>query len=323
MKFIGAIFISFYTLIGSASAVGLPGPVVSTDWLAKQQGAVVILDIRQDLKSFTSKPVYTKDKKTGKVKLARVGGHIPGALLVNYKKIRVDRIIDGKKVQKILPEKTAFEAFMQSVGLNKDSVIVIVSKGESNGDVTMATRLYWQLKYFGHDKLAILNGGMAQWLTEKRKVDIAAEKVTRGNWIASAERRDMLATSQDVADAVKNKSSQLMDTRPVSQYWGTYYKKSYVYSAGHIPSAVSFPSELMTEASKPAKFLSKEMYKKLFNSIGIDENKQTISYCNSGHLASGGWFIMSEVLGHRKASLYDGSMHQWTQEKRPVVSLQK
>ena len=114
-----------------------------------------------------------------------------------------------------------------------------------------------------------------------------------------------------------------MDTRSVSQYWGTFYKKSYVYAPGHIPGAVNFPNELMTKVSKPAKFLDKDAYGKLFSAIGVDAGKQTITYCNSGHLASGGWFIMSEVMGNKKAKLYDGSMHEWTLEKHPVVSMQK
>ena len=323
MKAISILIFTFVISLTNASAANQPGPIVSTDWLNKYQQEVVILDIRKDVKSFTRKPVYKKDKKTKKISLAKVAGHIPGAVLVNYKNVRTKRMIDGKKVQKIIPEKAAFEKFMQSVGLNKNSVVVIVSKGENNLDMTMATRLYWQLKYFGQDKMAILNGGMAQWLTDKRKVSIAASKPAKGNWVASAERKEMLATSQNVADAVSNKSSQLMDTRPVSQYWGTFHKKSYVYKAGHIPGAVNFPNELMTKVKKPAKFLSKGDYKKLFSAIGVDANKKTISYCNSGHLASGGWFITSEIMGNKNSSLYDGSMHQWTLEKRPVVSLQK
>ena len=253
----------------------------------------------------------------------KVGGHIPGAVLVDYKKVREDRMVNGKKVQKLIPEKAVFEALMQSVGLNKNSTVVIASKGENNLDMTMATRLYWQLKYFGFDNMAILNGGVAQWLTDKHKVTEAKSKPAKGNWTATAERKELLASSQDVEQAVSSKTTQLMDTRPVSQYWGTTYKKAYVYAAGHIQGAVNFPNELMTETSKPAKFLPKSDYQKLFSAIGVDANKQTITYCNSGHLASGGWFIMSELVGNKKARLYDGSMHEWTLEKHPVVSLQK
>jgi len=309
---------------GGVLAVGglaevLPGPVVETNWLAKNQAKVVVLEIRADVKSFTAKPVFTKNKKTGKLKLKKIAGHIPGSILVNYKNLRSDKKIDGRTVQKMLVGKTAFEKVMQDAGVNKDSNVVIVSKGESNLDLTMATRFYWQMKYYGHDKMAILNGGMAQWLVDKRKVSITKTKPKTGNWIASAERNDILASSKDVEAAIKNKT-QLVDTRDLSLYLGTWRKNSYVYADGHVPGAKSYPNELLS-TQMPAKFITPADSKALFEQMGIQPAKQSITYCNSGHLASGSWFVLSELLGNKKTKLYDGSMHQWTLEKHPTVKL--
>lgn len=304
----------------SLSAATLPGPVVDSAWLAKNLDKVVILDARKDVRSFTAKPAYKKNKKTGKLKLARVGGHINGARLVNYKKVRAKRQIDGKTVTRMLPAKADFEKLMQAAGLNKNSAVVIVSKGQSGGDVTIATRLYWQLKYFGHTDMAILNGGMAQWLKDGHAVSTKSAKTSKGDWVATAENKSILATSDDVAKAIKDKTTQLVDTRVLSQYLGTY-NKSYVYAKGHIPTAKTFPVELLTYPSSPAKFTSSTDLAVLAKEFGIDTKKPAITYCNSGHLASGAWFIMSEVMGNKQAKLYDGSMHQWTLEKRPTTSM--
>ena len=307
---------------GTAFAVNLPGPLVETEWLAKSMGKVTILDVRKDVKSFTAKPVFSKDKKTKKIKLVKVGGHIPGAALVNYKKLRDKTKIGGNVVTRMLVGKDVFSKLMQEAGVNKDSTIVIVSKGEGDGDVTGATRLYWQLKYYGHDKMAILNGGMGQWLKDKRKISIKAGKVKKGNWVATAERKEILATSEDVAAAVKAKDTQLMDTRPLSLYLGTWRKKSYVYGDGHIPGAKPFPNELLTQPKAPAKFVATEQLKSMAEEMGFDtKDKKTITYCNSGHLATGSWFVMSELLGNKNTKMYDGSMHQWTLEKRPTVKM--
>ncbi|MEJ2142894.1 MAG: rhodanese-like domain-containing protein [Gammaproteobacteria bacterium] len=308
-------------LANTAYAVTLPGPLVETDWLAKKLKNVTILDVRKDVKSFTAKPVFKKDKKTGKIKLVRVGGHIPGAALVNYKKLRDKKKIGNNVVTRMLVGKDVFSKLMQEAGVNKDSTIVIVSKGENDGDVTGATRLYWQLKYYGHDKMAILNGGMGQWLKDKRKISIKADKVNKGNWLATAERKEILATSEDVATAVKNKSTQLMDTRPLSLYLGTWRKKSYVFANGHIPGAKSFPNELLTQPKAPAKFVATKELKSMAEQMGFDTSKETITYCNSGHLATGSWFVMSELLGNKNTKMYDGSMHEWTLEKRPTVKM--
>ncbi len=300
-------------------AAKVPGPLVETRWLAKNANKVVMLSVRKDVKSFTAKPKYQRDKKTGKLKFAAVGGHIPGAILVNYKEVRVKRKVDGKNVTRLIPEKAKFESLMQSWGVNKDSAIVVVSKGENHGDMTNATRLYWQIKYFGHDNVAVLNGGTAQWIVDRRTVSRAQSKPTKGNWMATTERKNILATSDDVAKAME-KGVQLVDTRAFVQYIGTY-NKSYVYAKGHIPGAKFFPVDLVTSVKMPARFTSVSDFKKLAKALEVKTGSETITYCNSGHLATGAWFLMSEVMGTKNVKMYDGSMHQWTLEKRPVTSM--
>jgi len=310
-----------FAISGAAYAVQVPGPLVDTAWLAKNQKNVLILDVREDPKTFTGKPVIKVDKKTSKMTIVNVGGHIPGAVLVDYKKIRAKKKVDGVELEKMLPGKAAMENIMQSLGVNQDSAIVIVSRGMNNLDMTGATRMYWQLKYYGQDNMGILDGGVAQWLMDGHKVSVKPTPVKKGNWKATAERNELLATSEDVAKAVKDGSVQLVDNRPISQYLGVVYKKSYVYAPGHIPTAKSFPNELFTAPSAPAKFNSKEKLTSLSEAMGIDPNKTSINYCNSGHLATGGWFYLHEVMGNKNVKMYDGSMHEWTKEKRPVVTM--
>ena len=313
------ITITSFFIVNSASAINLPGPLVETDWLAKNIKGVVILDVRKDIKSFTKKPVFKKNKKTGKLKLKKVAGHIPGSILVNYKTLRTTVKINGRMVKKMRVGKAAFEKVMQNAGVNKDSKVVIVYKGENNGQLTMATRFYWQMKYYGFDNMAILNGGMAQWIIDKRKVSSKITKVKKGNWVATAERNEILATSKDVETAVKKKE-QLVDTRPISLYLGTWRKKSYVYANGHIPGAKPYPNELLS-TKMPAKFLKISDSKSLFKQMGISIDKKSITYCNSGHLATGSWFVLSELMGNKNVKMYDGSMHQWTLEKHGVTKL--
>lgn len=321
MKILKLLLISLmgFMWVNMVFATNLPGPLVETDWLAKNQSKVVILDIRKDVKSFTKKPIFKKNKKTGKQKLKKVAGHIPGAILVNYKKLRTTKNIDGRKVVKMIVSKSAFEKLMQASGVNKNSAVVIVSKGQGDGDVTMATRLYWQMKYYGHDSMAILNGGMAQWIVDKRAVSSKASKANKGNWLVTAERSEILATSKDVATAVKAKS-QLVDTRSISLYLGTWRKKSYVFANGHIPGAKPYPNELLS-SKMPAKFLKVSDSKSLFEQMGIKTDKESITYCNSGHLATGSWFVLSELMGNKNVKMYDGSMHQWTLEKHDVTKM--
>ena len=70
-----------------------------------------------------------------------------------------------------------------------------------------------------------------------------------------------------------------------------------------------------------ARMLPAATYRDVFKASGVDPQGPAITYCNTGHLASGAWFVMSEVLGNKQTKLYDGSMHEWTLEKRPLQSV--
>jgi thiosulfate/3-mercaptopyruvate sulfurtransferase len=309
--------------LSANAATKLPGPLIDTAWLAENKDDVVILDVRKDVKSFIGAPVYRKDKKTGKEKLEKVAGHIPGARLVDYKKVRATRVVDGKKIEKLIPERSEVEMLMRSLGVNEDSAVVIVSRGADNLDITMATRLYWQMKYFGHDNLSVLDGGVAQWLHDghKTSAEPPAPVIEEGNWIATAQRDELLATTQEVADAIQTGEVQLVDNRSLSQYLGTY-KKSYVGAKGHLPGAKSFPSELMTGPENKAEFQSRDELVALSTAMGIDPDTPSITYCNSGHLASGGWFIMHELLGNKQVQLYDGSLHEYTTVSKDLKTME-
>jgi thiosulfate/3-mercaptopyruvate sulfurtransferase len=76
---------------------------------------------------------------------------------------------------------------------------------------------------------------------------------------------------------------------------------------------------MVNTAGGTSKFMSTNTYRGLMAAQGIDPAAPAITYCNSGHLSSGPWFVASELLGNKSAKLYDGSLHQWTLEKRPLV----
>jgi thiosulfate/3-mercaptopyruvate sulfurtransferase len=77
----------------------------------------------------------------------------------------------------------------------------------------------------------------------------------------------------------------------------------------------------LTRPKAPAKFVATEQLKSMAETLGFDTSSKTITYCNSGMLASGSWFVLSELMGNKNTRMYDGSMHQWTLEKRPTVTM--
>jgi len=310
----------FVSLVHSANAVDLPGPLVESAWLAGHVRDVFVLDVRANSESFTEPPAYVQHRKSGEILLAQIGGHIPGAVHVPFAAMRADRVIAGRKVEKMLPAKRDFEQLLQSAGLKQGDAVVLVTEGEDAGDLTVAARVYWQLKYYGHDKVAILQGGMSQWLTERQAYSVEPVKKPKGDWKATTERRELLATSEEVDAAVREKTVQLIDTRDIAHYLGAS-KRPYVSAKGHIPGAKLFPYDLLAQQNSPARFLPPQNVNELARALDIDTSRPTIAYCNSGHLAAGNWFVMSELMGNKNVKLYDGSMHQWTLEGRPVTTM--
>ncbi|MFK7795356.1 MAG: sulfurtransferase [Gammaproteobacteria bacterium] len=311
------IFLNLSNAFASSSS---PAPLVETEWLASQISNVVVLDVRTSKKSFVSKPAFNKNKNTGKLSLSRVGGHIPDARLVLYKNVRGDRLIDGKTVKHMVVSSEQFQTLMQQAGVDQDSHVVIATNAESGFDLTMASRMYWQVKYFGHDKVSILNGGTAQWLIDGLDIETSLINHPPGNWKASSERKNLFASSDDVHTASNNDATQLVDVRSLGQYLGTT-KSGKAKAKGHIPTAKIFPIDLISNGSAPVKFSASSELKQLSKALSINDQQDIITYCNSGHMASGGWFVFHEILGNKNVKLYDGSMHQWTLEDRPVISM--
>ncbi|MDO8712876.1 MAG: rhodanese-like domain-containing protein [Polynucleobacter sp.] len=307
--------------LGLVHAVTLPGPVVSADWLAANQSQVQILEVRGDVISYTRAPEFDIDKKTGKKFLVEVGGHIPDSTLLDFKKVRADRIIDGKKIKYLIPEKADFEKIIQAVGINSDKPIVLVPVGLDISDIDEALRAYWQFKVYGEDNLAVLDGGMAGWLSEGRDFSLAASTKSSGTWVGKGERKELIASSEQVSVASKSGKSTLIDARQPAQYFGLN-KRDYVGAYGHIAGAKELAPELLAKPEKGALyFWDKNTYNALFVANGMNPKMPAISYCNSGHLAAGAWFVMSELVGNKATKLYDGSLYLWTLEGRPLVGL--
>jgi len=143
----------------------------------------------------------------------------------------------------------------------------------------------------------------------------------KGDWVSTAENKALGAESEDVAQAMKDRKTQLVDARDLLQYFGLA-KRSDVKDYGHIPGARVFPSDVQVKTEGGvAKFLPSAAYKSVLEQSGIRTTVPAITYCNTGHLGSGAWFVMSEILKMPHVRLYDGSMMEWTLGNRPTVSV--
>ena len=308
IKYTSVVLLLSAVLTQGAWAGSKTAPLVDPAWLNAHKSEVTILQVSASPASFSKAPEVKTEN--GKQKVITVSGHIPGASLVDFNKIRVNREVAGKKIKKMAPTKAEFEKMAQSWGVNKDATIVIVPTGLNTGDVNEAARLYWQFKYYGHQNMSLLDGGMAAWLAAGYPAATDTPKVTAGNWTAGAEDKSILATYEDIKAASKNKI-QLADARPQNQYMGVFTKKGEL--SGHLKGAKDISPDLITRADgASARFLPAKSYKSLMKAKGLNPEGQIIAYCNTGHQAAGVWFVSHELLGNNKVSLYDGSLVEYS-----------
>ncbi len=156
MKKIYWLFVIAITIFtGMIQAITLPGPVVSADWLANNLSEVQVIEVRTDLASYLRNPEFDTDKKTGKKFLVEVGDHITNSSLLDFKKVRAERLVDGKKIKFLIPEKADFEKLIQSLGINSDKPIVLVPIGQDMSDIDEALRTYWSFKVYVSNSLLV------------------------------------------------------------------------------------------------------------------------------------------------------------------------
>ena len=295
-------------LLASAIAAGpalaeriTPGPVVDAEWLAEHRGEVAVLDVRRNLDAFAE-------------------GHIPGAVPLGWNAVRATRTIDGVERQMVRLDAESFQRLMREAGVDANEPVVITSPGTAAGQITTQARLYWQFVYYGHEDVAILDGGNAAWQAAGHALATGPAEVTAGDYTAGSPDDSVLATVAEVDAARSDAGVQPIDNRPMAYYLGLE-QAGYVYAAGHIPSAVNVPFSLNVAENGPATLRDADMLRAVYAHQGATMDESAIAYCNSGHLSALTWFVMSEVLGNDDAQLFDGSMHVWTQDdSRPVTN---
>jgi thiosulfate/3-mercaptopyruvate sulfurtransferase len=157
---------------------------------------------------------------------------------------------------------------------------------------------------------------MKEWTKDKANpVETGVAKVAAKTFVAKP-RLEMIATAEDVK-AAKGKPVLLVDNRPEDQFMGVNRNPKATQN-GTLPGARNLPGGWTTE-NGGGKFRSKAQLEKLFKAANVPTSGEQINFCNTGHFASVGWFVSSELVGNKKAKLYDGSMVEWTMTKAGPV----
>lgn len=285
-------------LAGTAGVAAAAKPLVSAEWLHQHHDApgVVVLDVRNAI--------------DGGSRAAFEAGHVPGAVYSNY--LEAGWRTEREGVPGQLPPVDELESLIGGLGIANDDHVVIVAGGTSALDMGSATRVYWTFKVLGHDAVSVLNGGHRAY---------AAQYPLEEGWNApeatrfTADFRPALLASREDAAAAMEAGTPLIDNRPPAQHLGRKKHRA-ATRPGTIPGAGNVPESRLTVNG--GTFVDAEQVAKLLQDAGVDTGGGAITFCNTGHWASLGWFARSEILGNKQTRMYDGSMTDWTRHGQPV-----
>ena len=261
--------------------------LVTTDWIdehAKDSGLrVVEVDVDPS--------VYEK-------------GHIEGAVGWNWRRDLQDQL-----ARDIAP-KEALEQLLGKSGIAPDTNIVLY--GDNNN--WFAAYAYWALKYYGHDKVQLVDGGRVKWEKEGRQysTDEPSYPATQYHFKGSA--NEQIRAYKDHVQSKIGKAA-LVDVRSPKEYSGELLAPENLpqegaQRGGHIPTAASIPWATAVNA-EDGTFKSLDDLRDIYGGKGVVPNKEVIAYCRIGERSAHTWFVLHELLGYPDVKNYDGSWTEW------------
>jgi thiosulfate/3-mercaptopyruvate sulfurtransferase len=277
-----------------------PEALVSTEWLAAHLADpnVRVLD-----SSF---------KQPGVIPTARAdydAGRIPGAVYFDID----DVAAPGTSLPHMIPSAERFAAKMAERGIGNDDRVVVY---DANG-LSSAGRAWWLLRLFGHDNVALLDGGLPKWKAEGRALDTAAPVIPPRQFQAHfnpALVRDKAAVLANI-DA---RREQVVDARAAGRFEGTAEETWPGRRRGHIPGSRNLPFDRVTDP-QTHQLRSAEELRRLFDAAGLDLAGPIVSSCGSGVTACAVAFA-AHLIGHPGVAIYDGSWSEWGLPDGPPIA---
>ncbi len=287
-----------------------PVPLVDAGWIAANscRDGIVVLDIRSKKIDGESRPDYEKR-------------HIPCAVHTDY--VKGGWRTKSRNVPGMLPCVKKLEKLIGGLGVDNDTHVVIAPLGKDSKSVASATRVYWTFKLLGHDKVSILNGGTLGYAKDKSRPLATGAVTHEAKRFRARLRPEMQVARGEVAEAAAQ-GTTLVDYRRADEHVGIT-RNAKTKRPGTLRGAHNLPIEWLT-TDNSGTVRSLESLRRLMALAEIDPDAPQIAFCNTGHNASLGWFVTSELLGNPQVRVYDGSMAEWSRlsdlpiERKVLVS---
>jgi thiosulfate/3-mercaptopyruvate sulfurtransferase len=268
-----------------------PEALVSTEWLAAHLGDPQVRILDSSFKQPGITPTAREDYDVG---------HIPGAVFFD-----IDDVAEpGTGLPHMIPSPERFAAKMVERGIgNGDKIIVYDANGLSS-----AGRAWWMMRLFGHDNVALLDGGLPKWKAEGRPFETSVPPVPSRQFTARLD-PSLVRDKASVMVNVSSRREQLVDARAAGRFDGSAEETWPGRRRGHIPGSRNLPFDQVTDP-KTRQLKSAEELRALFNTAGVTFHRPVVASCGSGVTACALAFA-AYLIGYEDVAVYDGSWSEW------------
>jgi thiosulfate/3-mercaptopyruvate sulfurtransferase len=268
-----------------------PESLVSTEWLAAN------ID-RQDVRVFDASFTLPNVKPTAQEEFAR--RHIPGAVFFD-----IDGISDhANPLPHMLPSPEDFARMAGALGIGEGRQIILYDIAGFGS----APRAWWMLRVFGHDNVALLDGGFPKWLAEGRAVTTYVPQPKPVTFTPRFDGARVRSKAQVLAN-IDEKREQVLDARSAARFAGTAPEPRPGLRGGHIPGSINVPYDTLGDP-QTKRYLPAEQIEERFRAAGVDRSKPIVTSCGSGVTACALTFAL-HLVGWGKSGVYDGSWSEW------------
>jgi thiosulfate/3-mercaptopyruvate sulfurtransferase len=235
--------------------------------------------------------------------------HLPGAIHLDWSRDYAAPPPASGHPKYMLQDPAAFAVTMARSGIGGDTFVI----GYDAEGGHHAARLWLGLRRYGHDGMAVMEGGIQKWLREGRLVE-GGEVAVKPATFTARPREGVVATRDDVLGAVRTANPWLLDVRRDSEYTGVEVRAKH---GGHVPGAVNL---LWKDALRDDWTLKDpEELEQMYIDAGFGPETATVTYCQAGVRAAFTHLVLT-ALGHDDVRTYDGSWEEWgNRDDVPIV----
>jgi len=272
--------------------------LVSTQWLADHIDA-------PDVRVVDGSWYLPTEERDPKAEYAE--RHIPGAVFFD-----IDEISDETSdLPHMLPSPEKFSSRARKLGLG-DGVRIVVYDG---GNMMAASRVWWMFRVFGHEDVAVLDGGLEKWLAEDRAVDDEAV-IPRERHLTARMNSFLVRDWQQMLANVESGREQVVDARGAGRFTAEEPEIRPGLRGGHIPGSRNLLYSSLLNEDKTVK--DDDAIKAAFADLGVDPSKPIATTCGSG-ISACFLALALDLIGARKVAVYDGSWTEWgSRDDTPV-----